>query len=78
MNFLIFIWNTFVKFISFIIYIALEIFIFKLIVEAMYGAGLNTIGAIFTIIFTIWLLIDIILRLTVGTAKSLIHYILKI
>lgn len=74
MNFIIFLWNIFAKLVGFLSFIALEIIIFSLIVGAV-GSVMPSLGVILTLIFTIWIIIDVVLKIFVGGAKSIIRYI---
>jgi hypothetical protein len=74
MNFIIFLWNTFVKFLEFLLFIALEIIVFDLIIEAV-DPVMPVLSAILKIIFSLWLITEIALRILVGGTKSLIRYI---
>lgn len=77
MNFLIFLWNIFARLVSFVIFIALEIFVFSIIVKALKEAGMPFLASILTIVFVIWIIIDIIIRIFIGGGKNLIKYIFR-
>lgn len=74
MSFLIFLWNIFARLIGFLSFIALEIIVFSLVVGAV-GTVMPGLAALLTVAFTIWIIIDIVLRIFVGGGKSLIKYI---
>ena len=77
MNFLIFLWNIFARIVGFIVFISFEIFIFSIIIKVLNESGLPAIANILTFVFVIWIIIDIILKIFVGGAKSLIRTILR-
>jgi hypothetical protein len=77
MNFLIFLWNTFARLVSFFAFIVLEIVVFSIFVGAVAGAGMPGLAGILTVVFTIWIIVDIILRIFIGGSKNLIRYIFK-
>jgi len=77
MNFLIFLWNIFARLVSFFAFIALEIVVFTFLVGAVAGAGMPGLAGILTVVFTIWIIVDIILRIFIGGGKNLIKYIFR-
>lgn len=77
MGFLIFLWNTFARIASLFIFILLEIVIFTIFVGAVSSAGMPGLASILTIVFTVWIIIDVIFRIFIGGGKSLIRYIFK-
>lgn len=77
MGFIAFLWNAFVRIVSFFLIIAVEIIIFGMIVTALSAAGLAIIAAPLTVLFTIWIIIDIILKIFIGGGKTIFHYIFK-
>lgn len=77
MNFLIFLWNNFVRFIWFISFIIFEILVFGLIIKGVNEAGLYWLSGILTIVFIIWIILEILLKIFVGGTKSLIRYIFR-
>lgn len=74
MSFFIFLWNIFARLVGFFSFIALEIIVFSLVVGAV-GAVMPGLASLLTVVFTIWIIIDIVLRIFVGGGKSLIKYI---
>lgn len=77
MNFLFFLWNTFARVVSFLFLILVEIVIFTMLVNALNEAGMSSIANLLKVIFIIWIIIDIILKIFVGGGKALIRYIFK-
>lgn len=77
MNFLFFLWNTFARVVSFLFLILVEIVIFTMLVNALNEAGMSSIANLLKVIFIIWIIIDIILKIFVGGGKVLIRYIFK-
>lgn len=77
MNFLIFLWNSFVKAIYFISFVILEIVVFQLIVTAVSDSGMPVLASLLTIVFIIWLIIELIIGVFVGGAKNLARYIFR-
>jgi hypothetical protein len=77
MGFIIFIWNLFARIFSFFFFIMIEIFIFSLILKYMAESGMGGLAGFLTIVFTIWIIADIIIKIFVGGSKSIIRYLIK-
>lgn len=78
MRFLILLWNIIMSAIHMIIFIAMEIFIFSIVYGALKEAEMPIIANILAVIFTIWIIVDVILTIFVRSGKTLIRYILNI
>lgn len=74
MGFTIFLWNTFVRMFNLFWFIILEIFIFSLIYDAVAQSSPG-IAKLLMVIFTIWILAELVIRLVVGTGASLLKWI---
>lgn len=77
MNFLRFLWNTFARLVWFVSFIVLEILVFGLIIEGVNKAGMPWLSSFLTIVFVIWIIVEILLRIFVGGTKTLIRYIFR-
>jgi hypothetical protein len=77
MGFIIFIWNTFVRILSFFSLIIVEVFIFSLIYKEMIKLDMNILAGFLAIVFTIWIIADIIIKIFIGGSKSIIRYLIK-
>lgn len=76
MGFLIFLWNTFARLIWFITFLVIEIIVFNFIVKLVANSSL-ILASILTVVFTIWIITEISLKIIVGGSKSLLRYIFK-
>jgi len=76
MNFLIFLWNMFARMVWFISFIVFEIIVFSFIVGAVSSVS-PWLGGVLTFIFTLWILVEIAIRIFVGGGKSLIRWIFR-
>jgi hypothetical protein len=77
MNFLIFLWNSFVRIFSFFAFIVFEIIVFYWIVSAISSGGMPILAGFLAIVFTIWILAEIIIRIFIGGGKNLIKWIFR-
>lgn len=77
MGFLIFLWNWFARMVWFVTFLTIEIGVFWIIYQVLQGAGLPIIANIMAIVFVLWLIVEILMRIFVGGFKNLIGYILK-
>ena len=59
-------------------YILMEAVIFSLIYKEMVAQDMPILANILGVIFIIWLITDLILRIFIGTGKSIINYIINI
>jgi hypothetical protein len=76
MGFLIFLWNTFARLVWFLSFIIFEIIVFSFIVGAVAEVS-PALASILTIVFTIWIIAEIAIRIFVGGGKSLIRWIFR-
>jgi heme A synthase len=67
----------FARIFSFFAFIIIEIFIFSMIYKYMIESGMTKLANILAIFFAIWIIIDIIIKIFVGSAKSIIRYLIK-
>lgn len=77
MNFLFFLFNIIMKGLSFFAFIIFEIVIFYVLASELNSQGLEGLATFLSFVFVIWIIIDIILKIFVGGAKSIIRYIFK-
>lgn len=77
MNFLIFLWNLFAKFIWFASFIVFEIIVFSIIVKAFTSAGMPIMASFLTLIFIVWIVVEIFIRIFIGGSKSLIRWLFR-
>jgi hypothetical protein len=78
MNFLIFLWNSFARLFWFLSFIVFEVIVFRWLIGEIDKAGLPGLSLILSIIFVIWIVAEIILRIVVGGGTNLIKWILRI
>jgi hypothetical protein len=78
MNFLIFLWNSFARLFWFLSFIVFEVIVFRWLICEIDKAGLPGLSLILSIIFVIWIVAEIILRIVVGGGTNLIKWILRI
>lgn len=76
MGFLIFLWNTFARLIWFLTFLVFEIVVFSFIVGIVADSS-PSLAIILTIVFIIWIIAEIAIRIFVGGGKSLIRYIFR-
>ena len=74
MGFLIFLWNMFVRLVTFFGFILIETAVFTVIYQAL-STDHPILAFFLGVIFFIWILVEIILRIFVGTGVSVIKYI---
>lgn len=74
MGFLIFIWNCFARLVSFSLFIILELFVFGIVFAAVSKSS-PAIASLLMIIFVIWVIVEIIIRIFVGTSINIVKYI---
>ena len=65
----------FARIVGFFGIIIMEIFVFSLIIAGLENAGLHGVASVLTIVFIIWLIADIVLKIVVRGGKSLISRI---
>lgn len=78
MRFLAFIFNSIFKIISFFSLVVVEVVLFSLIYKALINQGMSEFAGYLFYVFLAWIIIDIILRIFLGTGKSIIRYIFSI
>jgi hypothetical protein len=78
MNFIIFLWNTFARLFWFLWFIIFEIIVFNFIVGIVSDAGMPWLAAILKLVFTIWIIAEIVLKIVVGGGKTLIKWIFRL
>lgn len=76
MGFLIFLWNTFARLVWFLTFLVFEIVVFSFIVGIVADSS-PALAAILTMVFTIWIIAEIAIRIFVGGGKSLLRYIFR-
>jgi len=76
MGFLIFLWNTFARLVWFLSFIIFEIIVFSFIVDIVADSS-PALAGILTIVFTIWIIAEIAIRIFVVGSKSLIRWIFR-
>jgi hypothetical protein len=76
MRFLIFLWNTFARLVWFLSFIIFEIIVFSFIVDIVADSS-PALAGILTIVFTIWIIAEIAIRIFVVGSKSLIRWIFR-
>ena len=77
MGFLIFLWNTFARLVWFLSFIVFEIAVFYFITKSIIEAGMPVLAGILTVVFIIWIIADIIIRVFIGGGKTLISWIFR-
>lgn len=77
MHFLIFLWNTFARFIGFLTFIIIEIVVFNYIITVLRDTGLNSLANILTVVFIIWIILEILIKIFIGGGKTLLQWIFK-
>lgn len=77
MGFLIFLWNMFARLVWFLSFIIFEVIVFGFIVGLVADAGMPVFAALLTLVFTIWIIAEILIRIFVGGGKSLIRYLFR-
>lgn len=75
MVFIIFLWNTFVRIVSFSFFILLECVVFFFIYKYLLGVSF-ILANFLAFIFFIWLIVEVILGIVVGSSVNIIKYIL--
>ena len=76
MGFLIFLWNTFARLVWFLTFLVFEIVVFSFIVRIVSESS-PALAGILTMVFTIWIIAEIAIRIFVGGGKSLIRWIFR-
>ena len=76
MGFLIFLWNTFARLVWFLTFLVFEIVVFSFIVGVVAEVS-PSLATILTMVFTIWIIAEIAIRIFVGGGKSLLRYIFR-
>jgi hypothetical protein len=76
MGFLIFLWNTFARLVWFLTFLVFEIVVFSFIVGAVADSS-PALATILTMVFTVWIIAEIAIRIFVGGGKSLIRWIFR-
>lgn len=74
MGFLVFLWNLFVKMVTFIGFLAIEIGIFAFLYKTV-SASAPVLAGVLLVVFIIWIIVEIIIRIFVGTSINIIKYI---
>lgn len=74
MGFTVFLWNTFARMFSLAWFIILEIFIFSIIYDSVAESS-PVFAKLLGTVFFIWIVVEILLRLIVGTGANLFKYI---
>lgn len=74
MGFLTFIWNLFVRLVTFFGFLAIEITVFAFLYKIVSGAA-PVFAGILLVIFVIWIIVEIIIKLFVGTSINIIKYV---
>jgi hypothetical protein len=77
MGFLIFLWNTFARLVWFLSFLIFEIIVFNFIVENVNDTGYPGVAKLLKMIFIVWIIAEIIIRIFVVGGKSLIRYLLR-
>ena len=76
MGFLIFLWNMFARLVWFLSFIIFEIIVFSIIVGVVSESS-PALASILTVVFIIWIIAEITIRIFVGGGKSLIRWIFR-
>ena len=76
MGFLIFLWNMFARLVWFLSFIIFEIIVFSIIVGVVSESS-PALASILTVVFIIWIIAEIAIRIFVGGGKSLIRWIFR-
>jgi hypothetical protein len=76
MGFLIFLWNTFARLVWFLTFLVFEIVVFSFIVGIVADSS-PALATILTMVFTVWIIAEIAIRIFVGGGKSLLRYIFR-
>lgn len=74
MGFLIFLWNCFAKMVRFAGFLFFEIAIFSIIYQALLPDN-KFLAVILGLVFTAWIIAEIVLRIVVGGSISVIKYL---
>jgi len=77
MGFIIFLWNWFARLVWFLTFLTIEIGVFWIVYQSIHGAGMPILANILALVFAIWMVVEILMRIFVGGFKNLISYILK-
>lgn len=77
MNFLIFLWNNFARLVWFLSFLAFEIIVFSFIVGIISSAGMPILALLLTVVFTIWIIAEVIVKIFIGGGKSVLKWIFR-
>lgn len=76
MGFLIFLWNAFARLVWFLTFIVFEIVVFSFIVGVVAEVS-PVLAGVLTVVFTLWIIAEILIRIFVGGGKSLWRWIFR-
>lgn len=76
MQFMIFIWNSLMRILGLLGFILLEIIVFYVICESLKDSGYPVISSVLKIIFIIWIIFEIILKIIVGGSVNIFNYLI--
>jgi len=74
MGFLTFIWNFFVRLVTFFGFLAIEITIFAFLYKIVSEAA-PVFAGVLLVVFVIWIIVEVIIKLFVGTSINVIKYV---